>query len=88
MAGKIVIDAEKCKDCGLCVEVCPEGVIRISKNSNGMGYFPAEPCGNGCIGCGACAIMCPDVAIEVFRDKVHEVASGTSRPKAMIKEET
>ena len=88
MAGKIEIDAEKCKGCGLCIEVCPKGTIRISKNSNGKGYFPAEFWGNGCIGCGACAVMCPDVAIEVFRDELQEVASKPTRPKAMIKEET
>lgn len=86
MAGKIVIDAEKCKGCGLCVEVCPKGAVRISKNSNAMGYFPVEPCGDSCIGCGSCAVMCPDVAIEVFRDSVHEVASGASHPKTLIKE--
>ena len=88
MADKILIDTDKCKGCGLCVEVCPKGAVRISRNSNAMGYFPAEVCGDGCTGCGSCALMCPDVAIEVFREKVHEVASESSRLKAKIKETT
>jgi len=67
MAGKIIIDVERCKGCGLCISVCPKNGIIISKCSNKAGYFPAQPVNKSdCTGCAMCAIICPDVAIEVF----------------------
>ena len=69
MAGKIVIDAERCKGCQLCLTVCPHNCIKISDKLNSKGYLPAEftrP--DACTGCTSCAIICPDVAIEVYRD--------------------
>ena len=68
MAGRIIIDSERCKGCGLCLTVCPHNVITISEKSNSKGYFPAEPTGSNCTGCTNCAVVCPDCAIEVFRD--------------------
>ena len=68
MAGKIIIDAERCKGCGLCVFVCPKNSIVISRTSNKNGYFPAEPKNSECTGCASCAIICPDAVIEVLRD--------------------
>jgi 2-oxoglutarate ferredoxin oxidoreductase subunit delta len=69
VSGKIKIDAERCKGCGLCVEACPKNVIAISKHSNKNGYFPAEVVNIiDCFGCAFCATICPDVAIEVYRD--------------------
>lgn len=68
MAGKIKIDSERCKGCGLCVTVCPQNVITIAEKSNSKGYFPAEPTGPGCTGCTNCAVVCPDCAIEVYRE--------------------
>jgi 2-oxoglutarate ferredoxin oxidoreductase subunit delta len=83
MAGKIIINAERCKGCGLCVAVCPNNSIVISEKSNQTGYFPAEPVpadkrsvesgvegakNTDCTGCGVCAIICPEAIIEVFRD--------------------
>jgi len=69
VSGKIKIDTERCKGCGLCVEACPKNVIAISKNSNKNGYFPAEVVNIiDCFGCAFCATICPDVAIEVYRD--------------------
>jgi 2-oxoglutarate ferredoxin oxidoreductase subunit delta len=69
MAGKIIIDIERCKGCTLCVTVCPNNVITISEKSNSKGYFPAQSTGPNCTGCANCAIVCPDCAIEVYRDK-------------------
>ena len=78
MAGKIIIDTERCKGCGLCVAVCPKNCIVISKHSNKNGYFPAQvnpirsktPTSNEvCTGCAMCALICPEAIIEVFRDE-------------------
>jgi 2-oxoglutarate ferredoxin oxidoreductase subunit delta len=68
MAGRIKIDFERCKGCGLCVAVCPKTSIAISTQSNKGGYFPAQASSNNCTGCAACAIVCPDAAIVVYRD--------------------
>jgi 2-oxoglutarate ferredoxin oxidoreductase subunit delta len=68
MAGRIIIDVERCKGCGLCIAVCPKKGIAISKKSNKSGYFPAEAANSDCTGCAVCAIVCPDAAIEVQQD--------------------
>ena len=73
MAGKIIIDTERCKGCSLCVVVCPKSVIVICEKSNSIGYFPAKVNSNECTGCGSCAIICPDAIIEVFRDDSGDV---------------
>jgi 2-oxoglutarate ferredoxin oxidoreductase subunit delta len=68
MAGKIIINTERCKGCGLCVDLCPKKCILISKQSNKAGYLPAEVVNIYCIGCCTCALVCPDAVIEVFKD--------------------
>ncbi|MFH1717955.1 MAG: ferredoxin family protein [Planctomycetota bacterium] len=73
MAGKIIINTERCKGCGLCVGICPKQVIVISRTSNSNGFFPAQTDNSGCTGCAMCAIMCPEAIIEVYRDGPEEV---------------
>ena len=65
---EVRIDKERCKSCGFCVEVCPQGVLQMSEGLNARGvHFAVMTDGAECTGCMHCAIMCPDVAIEVYR---------------------
>jgi 2-oxoglutarate ferredoxin oxidoreductase subunit delta len=92
MAGRIIIDIERCKGCGLCVSVCPKHGIAISKKSNKNGYFPAEAANSDCTGCAVCAIVCPDAAIEVQQDNSSKgkIVSGLGRKTKphLVKEKT
>ena len=90
MAGKITINAERCKSCGLCVAICPKGCITISKQSNKNGYFPAIKTGTECSGCAQCAIVCPEAIIEVCRDQMGRIpavaAPGKQGARRLVEE--
>jgi len=65
----IIIDKEKCKACGICVDVCPKKLITIGDETNSSGskfaVFNGE---DKCVGCALCAVSCPDIAIkEVYK---------------------
>lgn len=66
--GRIVIDGERCKGCGLCISACPKGQIGLSEQENLRAIRIACFGENGaCTGCTFCAVICPDVAIEVYK---------------------
>lgn len=68
-SGRITINQERCKGCGLCLEACPPGVIKFADQINSMGYRPAilyDP-EFQCTGCALCAMVCPDAGITVYR---------------------
>ncbi len=69
--GAVVVDNNKCKGCGLCVEACPCKVLTLSQKVNLKGYsyaYMAEP--DKCTGCTNCATVCPDAVITVYRAKI------------------
>jgi ferredoxin len=53
------LDAEKCKGCGMCVNVCPHGVFVMDKEKSKIADR------DYCMECGACEKNCPFAAIEV-----------------------
>lgn len=65
---KVIVDRERCKGCELCISVCPQKIMVMSKTFNKKSYHPAEQINpEKCTGCAFCAMTCPDVAIEVFK---------------------
>ncbi|MGQ9549076.1 MAG: 4Fe-4S dicluster domain-containing protein [Roseiflexus sp.] len=67
--GRIIVDTERCKGCGLCVVFCPKGVVQLTASFNAAGHHPAQlrdPEGV-CTGCTICALVCPEAAITVYR---------------------
>jgi 2-oxoglutarate ferredoxin oxidoreductase subunit delta len=68
LKGRIEVNENYCKACGLCVNACPSGVIQLAaERINSKGYRPVEQLAEGCTGCGICAVVCPEAAITVYR---------------------
>jgi 2-oxoglutarate ferredoxin oxidoreductase subunit delta len=66
--GRVELNSEECKGCGLCVEACPPKVLRLAGHLNRYGYHPVTCCAAGCTGCGICFFVCPEPgAIAVLR---------------------
>ena len=74
MDGIAVVDEDKCKACGKCVENCPRHMIELKPKKNRLAVAcsskdkgPAlmKVCSAGCIGCGLCAKNCPNDAIHL-----------------------
>ena len=66
--GKVTIDVEECKGCGLCVESCPPKCLELAPELSSYGVHPARYTGQGCTGCGICFYCCPEPgAIQVYR---------------------
>ena len=63
---RVTIIVDRCKECGLCIAICPVKVLARSSIENKYGYHPPEPLNiEKCIGCRLCEYNCPDFAIFV-----------------------
>ena len=57
-----------CKGCGLCVEVCPKGILELDGSRvNELGYHPIRLThAAACTSCALCARVCPDTVFAVY----------------------
>jgi ferredoxin len=55
----LMLDADACVGCGMCVQVCPHAVLAL--NSRKAEIVDRD----GCMECGACAGNCPTGALTV-----------------------
>ncbi|MBO5337784.1 MAG: RnfABCDGE type electron transport complex subunit B [Lachnospiraceae bacterium] len=72
--GVAVVNKDKCKACGKCVEVCPKHLISlipydakfaVACSSTDKGPVAMKACTSACIGCGLCMKACPNGAVKV-----------------------
>jgi 2-oxoglutarate ferredoxin oxidoreductase subunit delta len=56
----VLIDEDLCKGCGLCIDVCPPGVLRQDTKLNHLGFHPVAYLGRWCNACGLCFFACPE----------------------------
>lgn len=68
--GKLVIRADRCKGCELCVSVCPKKLLKLDEvEVNKKGYHPVCITNEDeCVGCGSCGLICPDGIINVYTE--------------------
>ena len=66
---EIKIDPHLCKSCGLCVLVCPTGVLELVEDrENVYGYSARAVKPEYCTACRLCEVNCPDLAIRIVEE--------------------
>lgn len=56
--GRVIIDNDKCIDCGACISLCPTDALSLDKEERLKFYYEK------CIGCLLCLDSCPRFAIK------------------------
>ena len=81
--GVAVVDKDKCKACGKCIDACPKNLIElipydskyaVACSSKDKGPVTMKDCTVGCIGCSLCVKACPNEAVKVedFHAKINQ----------------
>jgi NAD-dependent dihydropyrimidine dehydrogenase PreA subunit len=72
--GKVEVNQDECKGCGLCVESCPAKGMGLSPELNHYGVHPAQQIADVCSGCGICYYICPEPgAITVYKRAAQKI---------------
>lgn len=63
---KVLVNAERCKECELCIHHCPKQAISKQDTLNHAGYYPVQVDDDKCIACGICYTTCPDGVFHIL----------------------
>lgn len=68
ITSEVIIDEQRCRGCGYCVQFCPRGCLDIERGKyNQLGYkVPVFANAERCNTCGLCYRVCPHWAINVY----------------------
>lgn len=58
--GPLLLNRQRCKRCGICIELCPRQVFTTTYEG-----YPEPTNIEKCTRCKLCELWCPDYAIEV-----------------------
>lgn len=73
---RIEVDKERCKSCGLCIDVCNKRLLGLGRELNSHGYHPVElheP--EKCSACSLCGVVCPEGGVTVYKEQKQRSAS-------------
>ena len=77
------VDTDKCTGCGLCVKVCPGGVLSLEGGRPRMAEF--ENFGwNGCWRCEHCLAVCPAGAVSIFGKRPEDSLAPPENAAAVL----
>lgn len=66
---RLEIDKDRCKACGLCIDVCNRHLLQLAEGLNAKGYHPIEIHDEDkCTACTLCGVMCPEGSIAVYKE--------------------
>ncbi|HDL89350.1 MAG TPA: 4Fe-4S dicluster domain-containing protein [Thermodesulforhabdus norvegica] len=74
------VNEDLCVGCGVCVDECPAGAIRL--NDNHKAIINEDEC----IRCGRCHDVCPEEAVRHDSERIpQEVEANVERTKDLLK---